>query len=1098
MKNIFVAHDLLGYVEGTNKKPTLATDNSNQAAVKTWMKSNAEAMSILSTAMEYPQLEYLITCSTAAEMWNKLSSIHEQKTATNKLALTTKFHEYRMSPNDATSQHISKVENMASQLKDVGAPVSEVMIMAKILGSLPTKYHPFISAWESVPEENQTLDNLRERLLREEDRQRDSDDVNRALASMSLPNDRKQEKPRSSSSNHQNGNKKRVICNFCKKPGHLAKYCYAKKRQNKNTNKNTRGDGETPNSSESTPNYSAFIALDSATSSCALASRDHSKHVCSEKDRWFLDSGASQHISHCKDWFAELLPSNADEYIYFGDGTSRKVEGRGKIFIKRLVGGEWHDVWHERLGHVNRDFVYKTFKNNAITGAKLTDSNDYFCESCPIGKQSRLPFSNKDGHRRSITPGEVLHTDLCGPMQEPSVGGARFFLLFKDEASGFRKVFFLKHKSDCFEALKTYVLSVNTRFNRNVKVIRSDNGTEYTNANVNNFLKNLGTELTTSAPYSPQQNGRAEREMRSIVESARTMLLGKQMPKRLWAEAVNTAVYILNRTVNSFDSAKTPYEMWFSRKPDLSHIRTFGSECFAQVPDALRKKWDPKARKLLLVGYENESANYRLFDSDTGTISVSRNVSFNENMPAPKGVFEEAELWLRNGNIDAEIAAANAGEGEPNDVEVAAANAGEDEPNDAVVAVNEEWEDARDASLIDNNENDIVAEEPAPRNTYNLRERNQIQPPKRYEANTVLSEEPRNYNEAINCPNSASWKRAIAEELQAHARNQTWEIAELPDSRKAVGFRWTFKIKNSSDGREPRYKARLCAQGFLQEAGTDYDEIFSPVVRFESIRVLLAIAVRDHLHSAQFDVSTAYLNSELTETIYMRVPDGLNVNKNNAVLKLNKAIYGLKQSGRCWNERFDAFIKSAGFKQSNADKSTRNYGIMYDSRGSDKPLVGYSDADYANDIDTRRSTTGYAFMMSAGCVVWASRRQACVSLSTTEAEYIAASEATKEIVWLRKLLADIDCECLTPTILYIDNQSAIRLTRNPVFHRRSKHIDVRYQFINEKMKENVIDTRFVKSGDQYADIFTKGLPSEKFNNLRDKLNVIEYAPKASK
>ncbi|KAL7288350.1 hypothetical protein TKK_0017683 [Trichogramma kaykai] len=1344
VRNILVAHDLLEIVEGTEKKPESTATNA--AAVKSWIKSNAEAMFVLSSSIEYSHLQYLITCNTAAEMWSKLSSIHEQKTSTNKLALTTKFHEHRMAAGDSIAQHISKIENMASQLKDIDVTVSDTMIQAKILGSLPTKFHPFISAWESVPEDKQTLDNLRERLLREENRLSNSDDTCHALASMTISNGKNQEKTQGNSGNNHNS-KKRVKCNFCKKPGHLEKYCFAKKRQNRNANKNSRENADSQNSNvhENSSNYSAFVAHNNSTQ---FVPRDIKKYVSSdETEHWLLDSGASRHMCHRKDWFAEFAPTRVDEYIFFGDGSRRRVEGRGKIMIQRLVAGVWYageirdvlyvpsfevnllsigvctekgmrvvhernmaklvsmstgellaegvklpnnlvclfiktvikhevnyassaplKIWHERLGHVNRDFLCKTFNANAVTGANFTDSKDYFCESCPVGKQIRLPFSRTRDHQRALAPGETLHTDLCGPMQTTSVGGARFFLLFKDDASNFRKVFFLKHKSDCFDALKFYILSVNTQFGKNVKVLRSDNGTEYLNNNVKEFLKNLGTRLVTSAPYTPQQNGRAEREMRSIVESARTMLLSKGLPTRLWAEAVNTAVYILNRTLNSSNSKQTPFEIWFGRKPDISHVRIFGSECFAQVPNVFRKKWDAKARKLILVGHENESMNYRLFDPDTGNISVSRNVTFNENalISGNKNVEEAQLLFTVNNDVECGAAADNEPENEPdnepeNERESEPENERENEPENELDAsvislgANEDWQDARDAEQADEmDDNAEIARDGA----YNLRARGNIQQPDWYghRVYAAFFDEPLTYRDAINCEDSDLWKRAIADELEAHARNKTWEITELPKSRRAVGFKWAFKIKNPGNDGARRYKARFCAQGFSQEAGTDYDEIFSPVVRFESIRVLLAIAVRDKLYSAQFDVSTAYLNSTLAETIYMRVPDGLVVNKNNAALRLKKAIYGLKQSGRCWNERFDTFIKRIGFKQSNADKcvyigvidnckvylalyvddglilceksdtlnkmlrllesefkivsgelklfvgmeilhernfifisqrdyidkvlkrfgmidaneistpadpharlstnnvtpnenvpyreavgsllflsqvsrpdiafatgvvsryldkydeshwravkrimrylkATRNYGILYDPNCSREPLVAFSDADYANDMDTRRSTSGYAMMMCGGCVVWASRRQACVSLSTTEAEFIAASEATKEIVWLRKLLADIGCTCNDPTVLYMDNQSAIRLTRNPEFHRRSKHIDVRYHYIIEKIKENVIDSKFVKSGEQFADVLTKALPFDKFNVMRDYLNVIEYIPKIIK
>jgi len=155
MKIIFTASGLLDVVDGTLPKPEPTADN--HAA---WNSKNAKAMCILSSAVEYSQLEYLITCEKAAEMWAKLGFIHEQKSAANKLTLMTKFHEYKMTPSDSVAQHIAKIENMVRQLKDVGEELSEVMIMAKILGTLPQKFGSLTTTWDSVSEANQTRDNL--------------------------------------------------------------------------------------------------------------------------------------------------------------------------------------------------------------------------------------------------------------------------------------------------------------------------------------------------------------------------------------------------------------------------------------------------------------------------------------------------------------------------------------------------------------------------------------------------------------------------------------------------------------------------------------------------------------------------------------------------------------------------------------------------------------------------------------------------------------------------------------------------------------------------------------------------------------------------
>lgn len=164
-------------------------------------------------------------------------------------------------------------------------------------------------------------------------------------------------------------------------------------------------------------------------------------------------------------------------------------------------------------------------------------------------------------------------------------------------------------------------------------------------------------------------------------------------------------------------------------------------------------------------------------------------------------------------------------------------------------------------------------------------------------------------------------------------------------------------------------------------------------------------------------------------------------------------------------------------------KNTLNFGILYVSDEKSQ-IIGYSDADHAGDIETRRSTSGYAFKYSDGIISWTSERQKSVSISTMEAEYIAASEATRELVWLNRLFGEILAKNVNESILFMDNQSAIRLIKNPEFHKRSKHIDVRYHFIREKYEQNEFVLEYISSKEMIADIFTKAVPKEQFIYLR--------------
>ncbi|XP_045783756.1 secreted RxLR effector protein 161-like [Maniola jurtina] len=187
----------------------------------------------------------------------------------------------------------------------------------------------------------------------------------------------------------------------------------------------------------------------------------------------------------------------------------------------------------------------------------------------------------------------------------------------------------------------------------------------------------------------------------------------------------------------------------------------------------------------------------------------------------------------------------------------------------------------------------------------------------------------------------------------------------------------------------------------------------------------------------------------------------------------------------CYNESHWNAVKKI-FKYL---KETKNYGLCYLS-STNHEILGYCDADYANDVDTRRSIRGYVFIKNGAAVTWSSQRQQTVALSTTEAEFMAACAATKEAIWIKQLLSDIGEYKQQTLCLNLDNQSAISVIRNANFHKRCKHIDIKYHFVKEKYYDKVIDLKYVCSSNQYADIFTKALSRDKFRLLREKIGLV--------
>lgn len=896
-------------------------------------------------------------------------------------------------------------------------------------------------------------------------------------------------------------------------------------------------------------------------------------------------------------------------------------------------------LWHERMGHVNMHALINTSKVMNVNDLSIKKTDDFFCETCVMAKQTRKPH-NIVQREEIFKPGEKIHSDVCGPVNVESLRGSRYFLLFKDECTGFRKVYFLRHKSEVFEKFKEFDVLVQNQTGNKVKVLRSDNGTEYTCGILQNYIKNRGIIHEFSSPYIHEQNGRAEREIRTITESARSMLIGKNVSAKLWPEAVNTAAYLLNRIVMRQGETKTPFEKWFGRKPEVRHLRVFGADAYLNIRKEKRNKFDSKSKKMILVGYDNDSTNYRLWDEQLRKIHISSDVDFNER---DNNLYEQNEA-CESVNIEIDF-----GDNETVNQQI-------DEQQQALV--NQQPHELENLALGEDSDNegpqnDQPETAEAIQEGRLLRNRQKLQPPERFGVPVAFIAErvPMTYAEAMASDDSDKWQAAIKEEMQALDENNTWTLATLPAGKRAIGCKWVFAIKSNVNG-DVRYKARLVAKGFSQREGIDYFETFAPVIRYESVRILLAIAARENYDIVKFDVKTAFLYGELSEEIFMQQPEGhINEDHKDLVYKLHRSLYGLKQSPRCWNKKFVSFLEKFSFKSIESDQcvfigaiensivylalyvddgllisenvsainsvlmylrenfqittdvaneyigleierdrakrtlkisqskyieklvdrfgmsdantssvpaepglylcksetslkpdvpyreaigallfaarvcrpdieyavnylsqflesynhehwqavkriirylsGTRDFGIVYGNSGSIDALKGYTDADYAGCLETRRSRSGFVFLLYGGPISWSSQRQSVTSLSTAEAEYIALAHGTKEAIWLRRLLNDLKFSCTTIP-LFVDNQSAIKLANNSEFHKRSKHIDVRYHFVRDIVNQNIIELNYVESKEQLADVFTKPLAKQAFCYLREKLNVLNH------
>ena len=511
---------------------------------------------------------------------------------------------------------------------------------------------------------------------------------------------------------------------------------------------------------------------------------------------------------------------------------------------------------------------------------------------------------------------------------------------------------------------------------------------------------------------------------------------------------------------------------------------------------------------------------------------------------------------------------------------------------------------------------------------------------------------PRNYEEAMEID---EWRDSVGDEIGAMIKNETWFECELPKGKKAVTSMLLFTIKYLANGKPERKKTRLVARGYTQVYGEDYLETFAPVAKLHTIRILLSIAVNLEWDLWQMDVKNAFLQGELEDEVYMRPPPGMEgMVKPGNVLRLRKAIYGLKQSPRAWYHKLSTTLNGKGFTKSEADHTlftlTSNQGIIViliyvddiiitgsDKNGiastkeflkatfdikdlgelkyflgiemcrskegmfmsqrkytldilkeagdlggrtaktpleegykvmregeiEDKPyedmkhyrrmvgkliyltitrpdvcfavnqvsqhmqapkmyhwnmverilrylreapgqgvwlgcnksteIVGYCDADWAGDRKDRRSTTGYCTFIGGNLVTWKSKKQKIVSCSSAEAEYRAMRKLTSELIWIRNLLTDLGIETKAPITMHCDNQAAIHIASNNVFHERTKHIEVDCHKVRQAVEQQIILPCYTRSEEQLADIFTKAASQKVCEFIHSKLGLTKLS-----
>ncbi|KAJ4711692.1 Retrovirus-related Pol polyprotein from transposon TNT 1-94 [Melia azedarach] len=638
---------------------------------------------------------------------------------------------------------------------------------------------------------------------------------------------------------------------------------------------------------------------------------------------------------------------------------SYNSEYTGKLDVDE----DWN-VWHRRLGHPHFLSLEKSLSNcthyNINRKSVLS-----FCKACQFGKLHKLTF--KSTETRSSIPLEIIHSDLWGPAPILSNQGYRYYIAFIDDKTNFTWIYPMKTKGEALNIFKQFKTQVETMLDKKIKAFQCDMGGEF--KTFEPYLKQTGITLRYSCPYTHHQNGKAERKHRHIVETGLTLLAQASMPLKFWWEAFNTATFLINRISTPVLRNISPFEALFHTKPDFSMIKTFGCECYPFLRPYNKHKLNFHTSKCVLLGLSVFHKGY-LCLHHSGRIYIARHVVFNENSfpfendpnfrknqclvnpesPNQPSQFHVVKPKSVNSivNVDTAVDITNLGtqEAEVENLQNL------DEETQSTRSLHHQYQPNTTSSNFES------PETPTPQQTQSLlpthpmitRAKAGIFKPKIYSSivrKHPETEVPKDVQTALSSP---EWSQAMTDEFTALKENQTWTLVPYTSDMRLVGNKWVYKVKMNPDGTISRFKARLVAKGYLQTAGVDYNETFSPVVKASTIRIVVSLAVINNWALRQVDVNNAFLNGELTETVYMTQPEGfIDLTKPNHVCKLKKALYGLKQAPRAWFEKLKNALKQWGFENSKCDTS-----LFFKRIGRDLVII----LVYVDDIVVTGSNNG--------------------------------------------------------------------------------------------------------------------------------------------